>query len=567
MNNVTEFSLLFPSGKQQTNNHFAHNWAGDLHIEGLLDALSVDPIYRPSNHALLSTLVTDIEIIRYRQDVLRDLMSNEKLATRLPEVLEVIQTLKGYTHIGNWREPQLRLIAWRVGELESFVNCVVMLHELLSAVGEKLQSTGLVQLRKFMSVIVQDETFQKLQLELPDMIQRIRGNTSVTIGVNLNDRLQPVEATLLSVNQEKFTGSRFMFRLFGKPRLNNQDGDEYEGISPLHSAIRIFQEQSFKAPIHEKESPLLIPLFRDLAEILEQSCKPIARALQQYTGFSSALLVRLESEIAFYLGGIQLNKRLLAMGLPMVQPEVLPIADQICHLDGLYNIDLALQQSNPMPIVDNDVQFDENGQIFILTGPNRGGKTTYIRAIGLAQILMQAGLCVPASSAHMSPVDGIYTHFATTENPEVHAGRLGEEAKRVYEIFSQATQNSLILLNESFASTSAEESLFLAREIVLVMRVLGVRAIFATHLHELAADIESINTEVDGTSRVISMVSLVEMEEQENGEVYAKRTFKIVPGEPMGQSYAREIAVRYGISFRQLTDMLRQRQQIPTKSD
>lgn len=571
MENFVDFSLLYPSNKIQKlhlNKNYLH-WIDDLHIQTLLDELSIDPIYRPSNQALLTNLITDIDVIRYRQNVLKDFMSNEQLASNLPEILEIIRTLKNYTHMTNWRESQLRLIAWRVGELESFVNCVVMLHDLLSNVGESLQSDGLKQLQDIVSTIVEDVTFQHLQGELPDMIKRIRGNLSVTIGVNLNDRLQPVEATLLSVNQERFVGSKFMFRLFGKQRLNNTEDDEYEGIGPLHSALKILREQAFKVSLYEKESPLLIPLFRDLAEILEQSCKPIARALQQYTGFTSALLVRLETEFAFYLGAIQLMQRLSAAGMSMSVPEVLPMTDRICELKGLYNVDFALQkvgdsENDVSSIVDNDVTFNEEGRIFVLTGPNRGGKTTYVRAIGLAQILMQAGLYVPAITAKMSPVDNIYTHFASTENPEIQAGRLGEEAKRIHEIFSHTTKHSLILLNESFASTSAEESLFLAREVVLVMRLLGVRAIFTTHLHELAADVDSINSEVDGESCVISMISLVEIEESDDGEIHAKRTFKIVPGEPMGKSYAQEIAVRYGISFRQLTDMLKQRKQLPS---
>jgi DNA mismatch repair protein MutS len=278
---------------------------------------------------------------------------------------------------------------------------------------------------------------------------------------------------------------------------------------------------------------------------------------------SGRALVALEKEIAFYLGAARLVRRLRDGGLPMSRPEIAPLDERTCSIHTLYNVSLALQFSKRVndlreEIVCNDVEFGDEGRIFILTGPNRGGKTTYTQAVGLAHVFMQAGLFVPASSARISPVDGIFTHFATEERPDLEAGRLGEESRRLSAIFERATRHSLILLNESLSSTSAGESLYLARDIVRVMRLLGARAIFATHLHELAADAEAINSETAGDSRVVSMISLVHVD----GET-ARRTYKIVPGAPMGMSYAREIAARYGISFEQLTEALRARNVIP----
>src|SRR5690606_27041523 len=124
---------------------------------------------------------------------------------------------------------------------------------------------------------------------------------------------------------------------------------------------------------------------------------------------------------------------------------------------------------------------------------------------------------------------------------------------------------SLLLFNESLASTSAGESFYLARDIVRVVRLLGARAIFATHLHELAADADAINAETEGDSKVVSLVSMVQVEDGVHGES-ARRTYRIVPGPPMGRSYAREIAVRYGISFDQLKERLEAREQIPPES-
>ena len=127
----------------------------------------------------------------------------------------------------------------------------------------------------------------------------------------------------------------------------------------------------------------------------------------------------------------------------------------------------------------------DEGRIFILTGPNSGGKTTYIQAVGALQIMFQAGVFIPCGKAWLSPVDNLYTHFPAEEKTGMDAGRLGEESKRFNGIFKIATRYSLVILNESFTSTSFTESFYLPRDIVCALRYLGARALFATHLHEL----------------------------------------------------------------------------------
>ena len=207
-------------------------------------------------------------------------------------------------------------------------------------------------------------------------------------------------------------------------------------------------------------------------------------------------------------------------------------------------------------IVTNDVSFGPEGRIIILTGPNQGGKTTYIQGIGLTQVMAQAGLHVPGKNARISPVDGLYSHFPTEEKLEQATGRFGDEANACKEIFTRITRHSLMLLNESLSSTSAGESLYLGQDIVRILRLLGVRAIFSTHLHELAAGVDELNASERGDSRIISMVASP-VHEGVDGPV--QNRFHIVPGPPMGRSYAREIAGRYGVSYEQLRTLLDQR--------
>jgi DNA mismatch repair ATPase MutS len=208
------------------------------------------------------------------------------------------------------------------------------------------------------------------------------------------------------------------------------------------------------------------------------------------------------------------------------------------------------------PVVTNDIRIGPEGHILILTGPNGGGKTTYMQGVGLVHILAQVGCYVPGSQAVISPLDQVFTHFPLEEKPESNTGRFGEEAVRLGRIFEQVTRHSLVLLNESLSSTSFNESLYLAQDLVRILRRVGARAIYSTHLHELASSVEELNGSVVGDSRIVSVVS---SPLESAAQVEGQQRYRLEMRPPLGQSYAREVAARYGISYQQLEDVLARR--------
>ena len=153
---------------------------------------------------------------------------------------------------------------------------------------------------------------------------------------------------------------------------------------------------------------------------------------------------------------------------------------------------------------------------------------------------------VPASDAQISPCDNIFTHFPADENDTVDLGRLGEESLRLSQIFRQATRHSLLLLNESLATTSVAEGLFIAKDVVKAMRYLGCSAVFNTHMHDLARSLDELNA-VEGDSRVESLVT---------GVHDGQRSFKVAIIPPQGMSYAKDIALRYGVTFDKIKDTI-----------
>lgn len=556
---VPSISLLWPPGNApgvSAAPRLSATAAADLDLDTTVRALCLSPGDERSVYATLAGLCAGPDVIVYRQAVLDDLLHFPALLARLEGLLPAIRAVERFRYAARPGQTPLHEVVWRVGQLESYVECVRGLDAAFAGESADVQSEALRHLRDQAAEAARDPLFEQLERDLPAMVKAVRSVASITIGVNLDDQLRPVGAALIGVHDRPFraeTPSLFG-ALFGRGEPGAQ-----EIIGPLHSIPR---ERNPHDPSGvDFTNPLLYPLFRDLAQVLKQASRPIARSLQKYVSVGVTFFAGLHADLAFYLGAVRLIERLRAAGLPVCRPEIAPVEARACAIDEAYNLNLALRalaEGSVGRIVPNAVRFDDTGRIFILTGPNQGGKTTYAQAIGLAQVLAQAGLYVPGARARISPVDAIYTHFPAEEAPEAEAGRLGEEAARLSAIFEQATPASLIILNESLSSTSAGESLYLAADVVRVLRLLGARAIFATHLHDLAAEVGALNAEPGGDSPVISLVSLVEEQPSEDGP-RIRQTYRILPGPPRGRSYAREIAARYGISYEQLHGRLRAR--------
>jgi DNA mismatch repair protein MutS len=557
----SEISLLYPAGGSlpEGKPHWGSNAVEDLEVERIAWTLSIQNEYQDAIKTILLELSSDADTLTYRQEVLEDLLNSHAAADGLKELLPDLARLRDYAETRDERTPMQETLS-RLSELNAYVNCIQTLQKVLGGAQATFRSRGLVRLLQWVNEVMADEVFQSLQKELPELLSKLSGFPSVSIGVNLDSQLRPVEATLLAIHEKPFKGGKLLDKLMG--RTSSQTPGR--GIGPLHAVPNKHVEgiDNRLVRIPTRMDPLMVPLFRDLYEMLRWLIAPMNSVLDQYAQINIGQLISLETEIAFYLGALELNHKMKAAGLPVCRPQVLPAEARSCKAKGSYNLLLALQEmehaSGSQPrekIVLNELSFGPEGRIFILTGPNLGGKTVYTQAAGILQVLFQAGLYVPAEEAAISPVDGIHTHFARLEKADSGMGRLGDEALRLNEIFENVSNQSLVLLNETLASTSPGESLYLARDIVCALRLYGVRAIFATHLHELAEDVEKINATVRGDSRVVSLVAGVagEGEDADEPGKIIPRTYQIKPGPPRGLSYARGIASQYGISFEQLS--------------
>jgi DNA mismatch repair protein MutS len=551
------FSLIWPDGTQpsQAATALDPQCVHDLELERTLAALTDGRPHQSSIRQVFLNLCTDPAVIAYRQDVLADLWHNADFTMQLEALVPDLSALELSRIAVDRRRSPLQEVAWRLGELEYLVNCVTGFNAVFAQTGHHVRAAGWCTLRDHMAQIVQEPMYQQLTRELPNLLQTIRANVSVTIGVNLDGQFRPVAATLLSVNTQQFASSTFLDRLLGN------HGEGFKGLGPLHTVPNLPQGQGPAGSRggNRDVNPFMDPLFRDLAQVLDGVCRPIAQALRQYDTLHSGFLTALRDDLAFYLAAVRLMERLRSRGLPVCRPEIAPTIERVCEIHETYNVNLALHQmahtDDTARIITNDVHLGDDGRIGILTGPNQGGKTTYTQMVGLCQILAQAGLWLPAARARISPVDNIYTHYPVEEQLAKGTGRFGDEAQRLCRIFTRGTRHSLVLLNESLASTNTGESLYIAQDVVRVLRRLGARAIYATHLHELAADVSALNASTAGDSLIVSLVA----SRREPADDGPRRSYKIIPGPPLGRSYACEIAAQHGISYDQLTALLQQR--------
>ncbi len=548
------FSLLWPAGLDTEARCGATSGpiAEDLLLDRIGEAMAGDDCPRSQIVAMLQRPCLDAQAITYRQDIVADFDEAPDLSAEIAAYLPRIAELAYFTETRKAESSALRQMLWRLGELELYVECITSLSRLLSG---RVRSAGLRALARLVEERREDPLFENLRQELPRLAAAVKKRASVTVGINLDERLRPVEAALLSINERRVGERSLLARLMGR------GGEEsLKGLGPMHA------NAAPRGPAALPQVALpLAPLFQDLDTLLQSVSRPVVRAVEKYVRLNTTFLAALAPEMGFYLGAHRLARLVRGMGLPLVRPEIRPMRERVFRARGFYNLAMALRFHAADPgnlasrIVRNDVSLDAEASIFVLTGPNRGGKTTYAQGIGIAQALAQAGLPVPAEAASLSPVDAIVTHFPRAERGDLEVGRLGEEAARIAAIFSTVTRHSLVLLNESLSSTSPGESLYLAEDIVRAFRLVGCRAVFATHLHELAARADDINRETAGDSVVVSVVAGAESTPPGSNNGEARRTYRIEVGPPAGRSFARDIANRHGISFDKLLSTLKAR--------
>ncbi len=468
-------------------------------------------------------LTVDASEIERRQRIFRDLIQIPKLTDLLEQSLIKLSDLSEiFRKIGNINGTSNETILYSLLEIQFFTDAVLLLHAGCDEdIFLKIQSEALKNFFKTIERMVSDDQFCALRKLLDDTKLKLRSIRSVTVGVNLDAQLNVSEAGIVSINEEAFATASPLSKIFRKENPSEEftciASVGIKEIGGLTDKNRISLDHNFYSAMNDILRTSLRGLKRNIVDTVIPSIRSLLGAMD---------------EVTFLVKG--------ARYLQKLQKEKIPLSYPVCSSDvsivSLYN-PLLLDKIPRGRIVPSDVKLNDQAKVFVLTGPNSGGKTVYLTAIGTAQVLFQMGLPVPAQNAEMRIYQSILTHFIKNIVKSTES-RLADETIRLKECLQRVSEDSLILLDEVFSSTSAYDALFLAEALLDYLAKIGCHAFYVTHLHELAVKIRN-----NGMSPYINALSA----EISNG----KRTYRITEAsdEETNTSLARDVVMENGLGF------------------
>lgn len=420
----------------------------DLGLEPLIAAMAAGDklIAEVARVVLLSSTEADVDLVRFRQAVLTDCLDN-------PRVVKEIYALAGEAldveHKQGWRwaDSPSSILARSRGLLSTFMEILGRIKILTAKHGDRFCSPGFRGFFAMLEHELDTAYFAEVQAELA----RLQFNDGILISATLGTGNHGVGHVLRRWSKEK----SFVESLVGRHAPS------------LHFEIAPRDEAGWKAR----------------EELEARGLNLVANAVAQSADHVLSFFSMLRTELAFYLGGLNLRDALAEHGLRFCLPT--PAAPEALRLSatGLYEIGLGLRTDGR--VVTSDVEADGR-HLVVVTGANRGGKTTFLRGLGLAFLMMQAGLMVPATAFSASVADQVLSHFRKEEDADMRSGKLDEELTRMDGLAEAATHRSLFLFNESFAATNEREGSKIAGEITHALIERGARVAFVTHLYTFA---------------------------------------------------------------------------------
>ena len=461
---------------------------------------------------LLRLLTADRAVLAYRQAIFRDLGQNPALYDVLKKLREYLADLRNLSQKRVAMGSSTEDVLYSFGELKVFIDMISEITDSVEEFREKLTSDALLSLIGTMDRIRTDPSFPEVKGYVDRILSTLRFPRSVTLGVNLNARFEPYEVGVVSINSDYYIGGGLFSAMFGKT--------EKEGGLRCNTPLVTGEAAaSFSNAIYSV-------INTDIA----RSLKKARSMMLSYIQNTVSGLVSVYDDLTFILRGAEYIRELEAKKIH----TALPVFGENLHLHRLINPAL-LRKMSAGQIISNDVTLPDDACVLLITGPNSGGKSVYVKAIGTAVLTAQLGLPVPAVEGNLPVFGSVYCHFPAEDSAD--DSRLAEECRAMREILDGTDADSLILMDESFSGTGSAEGAVIAEEVLKTIRHRRAVCVYSTHLHELAARVPALN---EKSPKIVTLSAEY---------VSGRRTYRVIPTEPGGRSYAYEIAKQYGLEF------------------
>lgn len=459
----------------------------------------------------LRTPLRDADAVRYRHEVLRDL-ENEETAEAVTGFAERMQAVRDSVAQARKLRYRYQKESWFLGAARGYCAAVGEFADALGRV--ELASRGFTAFRKYLARYAASAAFASLASEAAEVAGAL---DCVTYCASI--RGPRVTMTRYEGEDDFSADVVATFAKFARG-----------AVKDYRATFRSWPEMDH---VQEWIADRVAKLFPAEFAALDAFCA-------RHSGFEDATVAAFEREIQFYLGYLDFIAPMKAAGLEFCYPRV-SAGDKETDVSGAFDLALAAKLAPRFAdVVANDFRLSGEERIIVVTGPNHGGKTTFARMTGELYYLASLGYPVPASSARLFLPDQVFTHFERDEDLATLRGKLADELARIRDTLAAATGRSLLVMNESFASTTVRDATFIGERVLETMTGLGLLGVYVTFVDELASS----------TLACVSMVGMV------NPDDPAERTYKIVRKPADGLAYAAAIARKYRLAYPQLKERL-----------
>ena len=435
-------------------------------------------------------------VIRYRQRVLADCLAEPEILRNMYAITEA--AVEDRRKMWGYHSPYpTAVLSGAVTQLEAAFTRLKQLRKIADDNVNRFHSEGLVTLCRTLQRELDDEYLQAIHFHL----QTLRFRNGPLISAELDRDNSPIHFVLRSERHGK---------MGWKERL---------GIRPRSSYFFMI------APRDEASE-------RALSDLNDRGINHVANAVAQSADHILSYFTALRAELGFYVSCLNLRETLGAKNAPIAFPDPCDWEPLCLTIEDLRDASLTLRSEQP--VVGNNVHGDGKSLV-IITGANSGGKSTFLRSVGLAQLMMGCGMFVVAKSYRANICRGIFTHFTREEDAAMVSGHLDEELKRMSTIADQIRPHSLMLFNESFSTTNEREGSEIGRQVVRSLLDADIKVVFVTHQFDLA---ESFYLNADYRASTLFL--------RAPREPGGRRSYQLEVAAPLPTSFGEDLYYRVG---------------------